>query len=90
MAEQAARRRHEDDLAAPALLQHLRAGRARHQPRLRDIGVHHVEEVSGFWSTILATLLRPDAVDEDVDPTERLDCGIDDRVAVLLRSSAAC
>ena len=46
MAEQAARRRHQDDLAALALLEHLLAGGARHQPGLRDVGVHHVEEIA--------------------------------------------
>ena len=45
MAEQPARRRHQDDLAAAALLEHLLAGGARHQPGLRDIGIHHFEKI---------------------------------------------
>ena len=61
MAEQPARRRHQDDFAALPLLEHLPAGRARHQPGLRDVGIHHVEEVLRLLSTIFDTLFWPDA-----------------------------
>ena len=45
LAELAARRGHQHDLAALPLFQHLPAGGARHQPGLGDVGIHHVEEI---------------------------------------------
>src|SRR5690348_7974741 len=43
MPEQPARRRTQDHLATLALLEHLPAGGARHQPGLVDVGVHDLE-----------------------------------------------
>ena len=71
MAEQAARRRHQDDLAAAALLQHLPAGGARHQPGLRDVGVHHVEEIVGLLIDDLRHLVLAGRDHQDVDAAER-------------------
>ena len=73
MAEQPARRRHQDDLAALALRQHLPAGSARDQPALRDIGVHHVEEAFGRHVDDLRHVVLAGGDDENVDAAEARD-----------------
>ena len=85
MAEQPARRRHQDDLAALALLEHLPAGGARHQPGLRDVGVHHVEEIVGLLIDDLRDLVLAGGDHQDVDAAEAVDRRVDDGGAVLLR-----
>ena len=85
MAEQPARRRHQDDLAARALLEHLPAGGARHQPRLRDVGVHHVEEIFRLLVDDLRHLVDAGGDHEDVEAAERLHRGLDDPVAIGFR-----
>ena len=85
MAEQPARRRHQDDLAALPLLEHLPAGGARHQPGLRDVGVHHVEEILGLLVDDLRHLVDAGGDHENVDAAERLHRGIDDAVAIGFR-----
>ena len=89
MAEQAARRRHQDDLAALALLEHLPAGGARHQPGLRDVGVHHVEEVLGLLVDDLRHLVDAGGDHENVDAAEAFDRGVDDARRNWPPSSAA-
>ena len=72
MAEKAAGRRHQDDLAAAALLEHLPAGRARHQPGLRDVGVDDFEKIRRRLIDDLAHLVDARGDDEDVEPAEAL------------------
>ena len=74
---------------ALALLEHLPAGGARHQPGLRDVGVHHVEEILGLLVDDLRHLVDAGRDHEDVDAAERLHRGIDDPVAIGFRRSAA-
>ena len=81
MAEQAARRGHQHDLAAITLRQHLPPNRARDQPALRDICVHHVEEA--LWRHVddLGDVVLTRGDDEDVHPAETFDRLGDNNVA---------
>src|SRR5882757_1730174 len=85
MTKQTAGRRHQDDLAAFTLLQHLPAGGARHQPRLRDVGIHHVEEVLGLLIDDLRHLVLAGRDDKNIEASEPVDRRVDDGRAVLLR-----
>ena len=81
MAEQAARRRHEDDLAALALLEHrLPAARAI-EPTLRDVRIHDVEKALGRHVDDLGDVVLAGSDDKDVDAAEPLDRLADDRLA---------
>ncbi len=68
------------------LLEHLPAGGARHQPGLRDVGVHHVEEIFRLLVDDLRHLVDAGGDHEDVDAAERLHRGIDDLVAIGFRA----
>ena len=86
MAEQAAGRGHQHDLAAVApaldiLGQHLPGGGARHQPGLRDVGIHHVEEAGRRHVGDLGHIVLAGGDDEDVDPAEAGDGVGDDALA---------
>ena len=86
MAEQPARRGGEDHLAALALLEHLLAGGACHQPGLGDIGIHHVEEVFRLLVDDLGHFVQARGDHENIEAAELVDRGLDDFLAVLFRT----
>ena len=69
-----------------ALLEHLLAGRARHQPGLGDVGVHHVEEILRLLVDDLRHFVQAGGDHQDVEPAELVDRGLDDLVAVFFRA----
>ena len=88
MSEKATGRRHEHDLAAVALGQHLLGAGARHQPGLGDVGIHHVEEARRRHVDDLGDIVLARGDDEDVDAAEALHAGGDDLVAAFLGRGA--
>jgi hypothetical protein len=62
------------------------ARRARHQPGLGDVGVHHVEEVFRLLVDDLGHLVLAGCDHQDVDAAETLHRGLDDGVAIGLRA----
>ena len=65
--------------------EHLLAGRPRHQPRLRDIGVHDVEEIFRLLIDDLGDFVEARGDDENVEPAEFVDSGFDNLFAVFFR-----
>ena len=70
MAQQSACRGHQDDLAAIALRFHLLGRGARHEPALRDIGVHDTLECRRLHILDLGNLVHARRDDQDVEPTK--------------------
>ena len=88
MAEQPARRRGEDHLAAAALFEHLLAGGARHDPGLVDVGVHDLEEILDLLVDDLGHFVEPAGHHQDVEAAEFVDGERDDLIAVFFRRGA--
>src|SRR5258706_9640773 len=64
-------------------MEHLPGGVARHQPRLGDVGVHHVEEIFRLLVDDLRYFVEAGGDHQDVEPAEGSRRGSDDRVAIF-------